>query len=564
VTITATSTSGLTATTFTLTVNNAAPTIALSGADSVNEGALYTLRLGDITDPGSDTVSQYIVNWGDGSSDTYTTPGDKTHTYAGAGTRDITVDLTDEDGTHADRADPLSVVMNAAPTDLALSNASVAENQPVGAVVGTFTTTDPDIGDTFRFGLVSGPGDDDNASFTIDSEGRLLTAASFDWETKSSYSIRVRSTDAGGLYVEMELTINVSDVNEAPAAGPGGPYTVAEGGAVVLSGTGSDPDAGDTLRYAWDLDNDGTFETRGPNPTFSAVGLDGHSRRTVRLRVTDQDGLSADSTASVTITNADPAITAFSVPGTGVEGRAVGLAASASDPASSSDPLQFAWAITRPNGTTFTLRGRTVRFTPADNGLFRVTLTVSDGDGGTATSSALVRVANVAPRLTVYGPAWSNALRPYTLRLASSDPGTDTIRRWVIRWGDGTVQSVPGNPRSVRHLFPLRTGNYTITATAFDEDGRNPATRIRARMAFRDARLAFVADRFFALTGTTIDGVRLGSWAAVLHATTPAGLPAARAMVVWLIRTSPEYRVRLVRSLYRQVLHRNPTRSELG
>ena len=76
------------------------PTIAISGATNVNEGSSYSLTLGAVTDPGTDTVSSYVVHWGDGNSDTYLTAGAKTHTYAdGPATQSITVDLVDEDGT---------------------------------------------------------------------------------------------------------------------------------------------------------------------------------------------------------------------------------------------------------------------------------------------------------------------------------------------------------------------------------------------------------------------------------------------------------------------------------
>ena len=40
-----------------VTVDNVAPTIAISGAASVNEGSPYSLTLGAVTDPGTDTVS---------------------------------------------------------------------------------------------------------------------------------------------------------------------------------------------------------------------------------------------------------------------------------------------------------------------------------------------------------------------------------------------------------------------------------------------------------------------------------------------------------------------------
>src|SRR5439155_9733233 len=57
-----------------------------------------------------------------------------------------------------------TVASNQAPTDIALSNSSVDENQPSGTTVGTLSTTDPDFGDTHTYSLVSGTGDTDNGS----------------------------------------------------------------------------------------------------------------------------------------------------------------------------------------------------------------------------------------------------------------------------------------------------------------------------------------------------------------------------------------------------------------
>lgn len=85
---------------FDVTTQNVSPQIALSGDSNVFKDAVYTVTLGAITDPGTDTVSNYRVNWGDGSFDDYASAGAKTHTYTVVGNRTITVDLTDEDGTH--------------------------------------------------------------------------------------------------------------------------------------------------------------------------------------------------------------------------------------------------------------------------------------------------------------------------------------------------------------------------------------------------------------------------------------------------------------------------------
>ena len=58
-----------------MTVDNVAPSIAISGAATVNEGSAYSLTLGAVTDPGTDTVTSYVVHWGDGNSDTYGSNG---------------------------------------------------------------------------------------------------------------------------------------------------------------------------------------------------------------------------------------------------------------------------------------------------------------------------------------------------------------------------------------------------------------------------------------------------------------------------------------------------------
>ena len=121
----------------TITVTNVAPTIALAGASSVNEAAIYSLTLGAVTDPGTDTVSSYTVFWGDGMFDTYGTPGVKTHVYAddnppitSSDPYTITVTLTDEDGVHPVAGTKMITVDNVAPTGTAINGGSVNEGSP--------------------------------------------------------------------------------------------------------------------------------------------------------------------------------------------------------------------------------------------------------------------------------------------------------------------------------------------------------------------------------------------------------------------------------------------------
>ena len=108
--------------------------------------------------------------------------------------------------------------MNESPTDVSLSGSAVAENSSSGTAVGTLSNTDVDSGNTYTYTLVSGNGDTDNASFTI-SGTSLVTAASFNYEAKSSYSIRVNVNDGLNDY-EKQFTITVTDVNESPVNPP--------------------------------------------------------------------------------------------------------------------------------------------------------------------------------------------------------------------------------------------------------------------------------------------------------------------------------------------------------
>ncbi|MCA2620022.1 MAG: DUF11 domain-containing protein, partial [Microcystis sp. M040S2] len=56
---------------------------------------------------------------------------------------------------------------NLAPTDLTLSATTVNENVAPNTVIGTFSSTDPDTGNSFTYSLIAGTGDTDNTAFSI-------------------------------------------------------------------------------------------------------------------------------------------------------------------------------------------------------------------------------------------------------------------------------------------------------------------------------------------------------------------------------------------------------------
>ena len=93
---------------------------------------------------------------------------------------------------------------------------SLNENTPTGSIVTTFNTNSSDPNDIFTYTLVSGTGDTDNTAFTIVGD-QLQINVSPDFESKSTYKIRVRTTDSQGQSYEEELIINVKDFNEIGA-----------------------------------------------------------------------------------------------------------------------------------------------------------------------------------------------------------------------------------------------------------------------------------------------------------------------------------------------------------
>ncbi|NLF72045.1 MAG: hypothetical protein GX575_23680, partial [Candidatus Anammoximicrobium sp.] len=192
------------------------------------------------------------------------------------------------------------LLINDAPTDIDLTPGSVDEHQPVETVVGTLSTMDPDLpSDTHAYTLVSGTGDGDNGSFTIDGD-QLKTAAVFDFETKNSYSIRVRTTDQGGLWYEEACTVTVTDQNLAPTDLMLSSASVAENqaiGTAVGTFTSTDDEAPAApftymlVSGTGDGDN-GSFTIDGDQlKTAAEFDFETKNSYSIRVRTTDQGGL---------------------------------------------------------------------------------------------------------------------------------------------------------------------------------------------------------------------------------------------------------------------------------
>ena len=101
---------------------------------------------------------------------------------------------------------------------------------------------------------------------------------------------------------------------------------------------------------------------------------------------------------------------------------------------------------------------------------YTIGLRVTDNLGATDTTTTTLTVNNLAPTLAATGAATVISGTSYTLSLSATDPGDDSITGWTINWGDGTIDTVVGNPPSVTHTYTQAGFTRNITVSATDED----------------------------------------------------------------------------------------------
>ncbi|WP_303864486.1 cadherin domain-containing protein [Cylindrospermopsis raciborskii] len=331
VTVTATDAGGLTATqTVTVNVTDVAevgnpPVITSSSTFSLVEN---TTAVGTITATDADgnpltysisgglDQSLFIINpnTGDLSFNTppnFEAPGD-------VGTNNVyNLQIQVTDGNNPVTKDLIITVtnVNEAPSFAAPTATFPTPENTV--LVGSIAATDPDGGDTLTYTLSGADAD----KFNVDSVTRFLsfnTAPNFEVPGSAAgnntYSVTVTATDAGGLTATQTVTVNVTNVNEAPSfAAPTASFSTAENSTTVGTITAAtDPDAGDTLTYTlsgadadkFNIDSSNRFLSFKTPPNFEAPGsVAGTNTYSVTVTATDAGGLTATQTVTVNVTD---------------------------------------------------------------------------------------------------------------------------------------------------------------------------------------------------------------------------------------------------------------------
>jgi hypothetical protein len=172
----------------------------------------------------------------------------------------------------------------------------------------------------------------------------------------------------------------------------GGPYTVDEGSSITLTADG-DALNDSTLAYAWDLDNNGTFETAGQTAIFA--GKDGPATKTVKVRVTViSSGQAAVDTTTVTVNNVAPTVSAPVITlEPSVENKSAVAKATFTDPAGLLDKpykctVNYGDSPVNSTGVVsgYTCTGPAHTYTKY--GTYTVTVNVTDKDGGVGSNTS--------------------------------------------------------------------------------------------------------------------------------------------------------------------------------
>ncbi|MEE9152176.1 MAG: PKD domain-containing protein, partial [Thermoplasmata archaeon] len=220
-------------------------------------------------------------------------------------------------------------------------------------------------------------------------------------------------------------------------------------------------------------------------------------------------------TMQVTVENVDPAIGSFSASG-GDEGAVITYTSTATDPGS--DDLTFTWnwgdgtsdtvtiyyndgaapepiydpivnKIKSPGGTYLFSATDTVDHIYGDDGVYTITLSVGDDDGGDIIDTRTVTITNVVPTINSVSAPDGDEGAVITYSSSATDPGSDDLT-FTWNWGDGTSDTIniyyndgvgPDPDPSPLGTYPFSAtdtvdhiygddGVYTITLTVEDDD----------------------------------------------------------------------------------------------
>ncbi len=460
--------------TLNVTVTPAAPVAVIAGPGTSSEGQPYTLSLGPVTDPDSDAVGSWTINWGDGQTNVVagSTPS-TSHTFAEAGRYAVSASITNADGTYPAAGAVAVNVADAAPTLTISGGTSVNE----GPYTLGLAATDYDSDAMNSWTIHWGDGSADQVVFGSPAGvTHLFSGPAVD-------TITATATDAEGTFTANTLTVTVANLPPTITNLTTVEPFAQEGSPVTLKASAFDL-VGDNLTYAFDFNNDGVYEVTNPTGLAQYTFPD-DGTFPVGIRVSEGNGGATTATYTIQVRDIAPTLTLTSTPAPAAVnvGAPLQLHLKFADP--DSDPIQ-SYRVNWDDGTIDTFNAATDGLNPThvyktgDLTPNIVVFGVTTAENNYGTFGVVhATVNNVPPTIALSGATKVVQGLPYTLTLgAVTDPGPDTITAYMVTWGDGRTDTFTGAPPAggtLTHTYANDlTGAETVAVTLFDHDGPHP------------------------------------------------------------------------------------------
>jgi len=333
-----------------------------------------------------------------------------------------------------------------------------------------------------------------NAAESTDPDGSILSYAwdfgdgstgsgllvTHEYQAARSYIVKLTVTDDDGLTDSMSHMVYITGLNALPyafftwqARSSDGTRVIVEprpGDGVQFDASGSNDEDGEIAEYAWDWDDDGTYDETTLEPVID-YWFETPGSHVVTLCVTDDQGATDTTIRTVVIVAEQPPTAAFSY-----------------DPAFLSvlDVVQFtdlsydedgevtSWTWDFGDGTASTEASPTHQY--ASKGTFTVTLRVTDDDGLLSTVAQTVEIVNLDPLATFTltpEAAWTK--QPIHLDASASSDPDGTIVAYEWDFDDDGAADASGATVETQYAD---AGTHTIRLYVTDEDGGTAAKEI--------------------------------------------------------------------------------------
>jgi PKD repeat protein/Flp pilus assembly pilin Flp len=450
VTLTVTDNNGAThSTTRTVTMTANTPPVASFTDNCTNLACTFTSTSTD----SDGTISSYAWIFGDTTSGSGATAS---KTYTSAGTYNVTLTVTDNNGATNSTTRQVTVSLPIVYV-CGLTGSSTRTGNTWTATWTVSTCTNNGV-------PLSGV----TVTGSLDAGGCTLAATNASGQTTCTRSGISRNTDsttltitnlqvAGYSYSSANNTASSFTVLATPNVPPVASFTVSCTKLVcTVNASGSSDSDGTISSYAWNFGDNTSGSGVTANKTYTSAGT-----YTITLTVTDDNGATNSTTRQVTVAANVPPVASFTVSCTKLVCTVNASGSTDSDGTISS----YAWNF----GDNTSGSGVTANKTYTSAGTYTITLTVTDNNGATNSTTRQVTVAANVPPVASFTVSCTNLA--CTVNASGSTDSDGTISSYAWNFGDNTS----GSGVTANKTY-TSAGTYIITLTVTDNNGATNST----------------------------------------------------------------------------------------